>query len=519
MPPSPSPLTGMFSNLLRDCQLALPELILSGAIILFLLARLFSTVRRLQIVVPAVIGVAIALGISIDSWSEIASRSQLAFGGLLRFDGFGLFTRIFLLLATMVTLLTGLMTGIPDREDSADYVTLLLGSTVGLMFLASSHHLLMLFLSAEMASLPAYALTGFFKGKRKGSEAALKYVVYGSAASGVMLYGISLVCAVTASASFSELQRVIYIDRDNLNLNGLIGAVLIFVGLGFKLAIVPFHFWGPDAFEGAPAEVAGFLSVASKGAALAITARFLLALVGPYSFENAYINMIVTGIVLGFTGTLTATFGNLMALKQTNLKRLLAYSTIAHAGIMLLAMIPLQNRAMAPILYYLIGYLPANLGIFAAIALIRNHMNSEAISTLAGLGTRSPAIAAALTFFLLSLLGLPPLVGFITKFQIFVSIYEMGALTGGLDLLKIISISVLVIAGLNTAIGAGYYLKLIKYMYLHESPPEAPKIPLHLGYQIFFAILVGTVVGLGIMIDPVTKLTRLAANSLEVIWK
>lgn len=511
----------MFSNLLRDCQLALPELILSGGIILFLLARLFTTVRRIQMVVPAVVMVAVALGIAIDSWSEIASKPHLAFGELLRFDAFGLFIRIFLLLAVMVTLLTGLMTGIPDREDSADFVTLLLGSTVGLMFLASSHHLLMLFLSAEMASLPAYALTGFFKGKRKGSEAALKYVVYGAAASGVMLYGISLVCAVTANASFSELQRVIFADRQNINLNGVIGSVFIFVGLGFKLVLVPFHFWSPDAFEGAPAEVAGYLSVASKGAALAVTARFMLALVGPHSIDNVYIKIIVGGIVLGVIGLLTTTFGNLMALRQTNLKRLFAYSTMAHAGIMLLAMIPLQNRTMAPILYYLIGYLPANLGIFAAIALIRNRNKSEDITSLSGLAARSPVLAAALSFFLLSLLGLPPLVGFITKFQIFVSIYQTTLIIGaGEDIfLKYISIGVLVIAGLNTAIGAGYYLKMIKYMYLNEALPEAPKIHLHLGHQLFFAILVGAIVGLGIMIDPVTKLSRLAVNSLEVIWK
>src|SRR5205807_3818639 len=354
------------------------------------------------------------------------------FTGLLAFDNFTLFMRFFLLTFTILIIWLSILTGIPDYEDSADFYALLLGAVVGMSLMASANHLLMVFIGVEMASLPSYALAGFLKGKRQSSEAALKYVVYGGGASGVMLYGISLLAGKFGTGYLPDVAAGL-LSLQTLDPILILGMLFVLIGFGFKLAAVPFHFWCPDVFEGASAEVAGFLSVASKGAALALLARVALVLAGlnagrvPTVDYQTWIEVVrYLAPVIGFFAALTATFGNLAAYVQTNLKRLLAYSTIAHAGYMMMGLATLTAGGTGAVLYYLIAYLFMNLGAFAIVAFLRNQTGSEDLSSYRGLVRRSPWMVVMLSIFLLSLLGIPPLAGFAAKFQVFMALFDAG---------------------------------------------------------------------------------------------
>ncbi len=294
----------------------------------------------------------------------------------------------------------------------------------------------------------------------------------------------------------------------------VLGTLFLLIGIAFKLAAVPFHFWCPDVFEGASAEVAGFLSVASKGAALALLARVAFALGG---FDKAVNSLSVAEYLLptlAIFAAVTATFGNLAAYLQTNLKRLLAYSTIAHAGYMMMGLAPLTRDGAAAVLFYLIAYLFMNLGAFAVVAFLRNQTGSEDLSSFRGLIRRAPLLTVTLAVFLLSLLGMPPLAGFAAKFQIFRVLYEGGqfyAAKGHAELGYWLY-ALLVIGGLNTVLSVVYYIKVLKVMILETTLEEVegrPSPPLaEPGGSVLFASLLAVVIlVVGILWDPLARLS------------
>jgi NADH-quinone oxidoreductase subunit N len=462
--------------------------------------------------------------------SSGTDQSTPAFTRLLVYDRLVIFTRMFLLSFTALIIWLTLLTGIPDREDSADFHCLLLGSVIGMSLMASANHLLMVYIGIEMASLPSYALAGFLKGRRQSSEAALKYVVYGGGAAGVMLYGISLLAGKFGTAYLPDLATA-YVSAlhpvgSAMSFDPILvlGTLFILIGVAFKLAAVPFHFWCPDVFEGASAEVAGFLSVASKGAALAMLARIVLVLGGfdPLvgAVDNADWNGIVRYLVpaLAFFAALTATFGNLAAYLQTNLKRLLAYSTIAHAGYMMMGLAVLNRDGAAAVLFYLIAYLLMNLGAFAVVAFLRNQTGSEDLNSFRGLVRRSPWMVVLLSIFLLSLLGIPPLVGFAAKFQIFSVLWKQcqNYYANGEPGLGATLFALLVIGGLNTVFSAVYYVKVMKVMILEVRAEDIEgKEPLPvaepLSYVVYGGVVALAVLLLGVLFDPL-----LAASSRGV---
>jgi NADH-quinone oxidoreductase subunit N len=435
-----------------------------------------------------------------------------------------MFLRLVLLSFAALTLLLCMLSGIPDREDSADFCTLLLGGTLGMMLMASANHLLMVFIAVEMASLPSYALAGFLKGKRQSSEAALKYVVYGGGASGVMLYGISLIAGRFGTGFLDDL-KIAFQAQMSAGHGGLIGLdsivilglVFVLVGLGFKLAAVPFHFWCPDVFEGAAAEVAAFLSVASKAAALALTGRLLLVLAG--SLDPNLLMPRTFGPVIAVFAALTATFGNLAAYGQTNLKRLLAYSTIAHAGYMLMGLAPLNAEGASAVLFYLVAYVFMNLGAFTIVALLRNQTGSEDLSSFRGLIYRSPVLVTLLAIFLLSLLGMPPLFGFVAKFRIFQVLYHAGEIysAGPNPSLGYTMYALLIIGGLNTVLSLFYYMKVLKVMVLEQPLEEIehrPATPLRVPTK---ALVFGGFLALMLFIGTVAFNPLLAATDKGVL--
>jgi NADH-quinone oxidoreductase subunit N len=477
-----------------------------------------------------------AVAMSAAQWqaNSVNAPQVPIFDGLLVFDNFTIFLRLFLYGFTALVIWLSLLSGIPDRQDSADFHCLLLGAAVGMAIMASANHLLMVYIGVEMASLPSYALAGFLKGKRQGSEAALKYVVYGGGASGVMLYGISLLAGKFGTAYLPNLAYAY-----TAALSGglvfdpllLLGTMFVLIGIGFKLAAVPFHFWCPDVFEGAAAEVAGFLSVASKGAALALLGRFVLMLAGLGSGQEALYGtwlQVVHSIspALAFFAALTATFGNLAAYFQTNLKRLLAYSTIAHAGIMMMGLAPLNREGVSAVLVYLVAYLFMNLGAFAVVAFLRNETGSEDLSSFRGLIRRAPFLVVTLSIFLLSLLGIPPLAGFVAKFQIFYVLYYSGQkfFQMGQSGLGATMIALLVIGGLNTVLSVFYYLRVIKVMILDKpldeiEGREPQPLPEPVGVRVYLGLLVAVLVVAGILWGPLASESVKGAGSFRDVPK
>jgi NADH-quinone oxidoreductase subunit N len=462
-----------------------PELALAATIVLVLLCRMLPVLRLLDSGLVAFGGVLFALWYA---WSDLrvvttgvaSFPRQEIFGGLLVFDAFTAYLRLLLTGFLAIYIPFTKSSGIPDREDGADFYTLVLGATLGMCLMASANHLLMVFMAVEMASVPSYALAGLLKGRKASSEAALKYAVYGAGAAGVMLYGISLLAGVLGTCHLPTMARELarVVDAGGGTPAGTVwvlalGGLMLAAGLAFKLSAVPFHFWCPDVFEGAAAEVGAFLSVASKAAAVALLARVSFGLGVPEAaagvVEPSTTRHFIV-CVIAVMAAATCTLGNLAAYGQTNMKRLLAYSTIAHAGYLMMsvaaavALVGVDRAgardAVAAAAFYLGTYLFMNLGAFAIVALLRNNLRSEEIASYAGLVRTSPGIVVAMAVVLVSLIGLPPLAGFVAKFLVFSSLAQ--AIQAGAE--RQLMLLLLVLGGLNTVISLFYYLRVLKVM-------------------------------------------------------
>jgi NADH-quinone oxidoreductase subunit N len=541
----------------------LPELVICVTVLALLLVRLFRVGRHVDMFWIALAGSIAALYFTAP-WDHLgpvltenaeklpASVTRMEiFTGMLVYDTFSVFVRSTLFLFAILFVVFTRLSGIPDHEDSPDIYTLILGATLGMCLMATANHLLMVFMAVEMASVPSYVLAGILKGRRQASEAALKYSIYGAGAAGVMLYGISLIAGLLNTAHIPTIALqladkfaggIAQVPSGELMVLAL-GGLLIAVGLAFKLSAVPFHFWCPDVFEGATAEVNAFLSVASKAAALALLVRVALGLgvIAPAgyapgqrtadlaqpaaeqtqqtaaAFQVAYqdpapatdaeavpettaaragdeqtamqallpVRSFIAKLV-AFFAIITCTFGNLAAYGQTNIKRLLAYSTIAHAGYMmmpvaaLVAMAGIDDagaaRAVAGLAIYIVVYLFMNLGAFAVVAFLRNAMRSEEIADYAGLVRRCPITAVCFSLMLFGLIGLPPLSGFIGKFAIFASLVDGWKAVEGAGQPGFYLLLLLIVGGINTVICLFYYLRVVKVMTIDEEPADRPPL-------------------------------------------
>ena len=460
-----------------------PELALCATIVALLLVRMFAPGRKSHAFGVMLIGSLVALYFAAP-WrlSDTAALGRPApiFTGLLMFDAFSIYMRALLLSFLVLFALLTRLTGMPERDDATDFYVLIAGATLGMCLMVSANHMLIVFLGIEMASVPSYALSGMLRDRRSSSEAALKFAIYGAGAAGIMLYGISLLVGVLGSAHLPTmamqlaaiLQHGAGADRYMVL---VLGGLMLMVGVAFKLSAVPFHFWAPDVFEGAPAEVAAFLSIASKAAALGLLVRLAMGLCStadPVAMAALEPARLYTSGLVALLAVVTCTFGNMAAYGQTNMKRLLAYSTIAHAGYMMMPVAaamalarlhPGESRtAIAALAFYIGLYLFMNLGAFAGVAFLRNVIHSETIDDYAGLIHKSPGLALCLSIILFSLVGLPPLAGFAGKFTIFAALFDARLLT------------VLVIAGLNTVLSLFYYLRVVKVMTLAAEPEGRP---------------------------------------------
>ena len=436
-------------------------------------------IRRLDIRLP--VGAAlVALLFALIFIPSTATTPQSLFHGMLVVDPFSQFFKFMLLAFTALVIAQWwlLKNERGHAFDTPDFLCLLLGATFGMSLMASANNLLMIVIATEAASLPSYALAGFRKSGKLGTEGSLKFVLFGAVASAISIYGMSLIYGATGTLSLPGIAEAA-LRSGGMSPLLAIGMLAMFAGFAFKLSAVPLHFWCPDVFQGAPIPVTTFLSVASKGAAVIMTARVIHAFglareIDPKLGENLFTGLAVAVAILG---GVTATWGNLLAFHQTNLKRLLAYSSIAHAGYMIMAMAALIHPEKSggevanALLFYILVYLFMNLGAFTIVGLVAAKTGSEDVRDYCGMMKRSPALAGLLILFLLSLFGMPGLGGFLGK------IYLMRAM-GGLGVAGLVLIAVLLI---NTLISLYFYMRPVYYMVFVPDTQNRPAFSLSAG--------------------------------------
>ena len=494
---------------LHDLYLLSPELGMAGLAALIVLLDLVIPRKRFLPIV-AVAGLAVPLGLSIALWFDLNSDGVSSMDGVfgtLVVDKFSLFFKfLFVGVAALIVLVSTDYVARFQRFQG-EFYALVLFSTTGMMLLASTVELITIYIALELTALPVAALAAFLRDSRS-SESGMKFLLLSAVSSAVLLYGMVIVYGFTGSTMLSDVAAQI----GGLGLSGdtpfgshalLFGIVLIIAGFGFKIASVPFQMWAPDVYEGSPTPVTAFLSVASKAAGFAVILRvFYIA----FPMDILSLDWSALFAVLA---VLSMSVGNLVAIRQSNMKRLLAYSTVAHAGYLMIGLAAVAARTPeaeagtgpAGVLFYLAGYAATNLAAFSVVIAISNRIGSDMIDDFAGMARRAPFLAAVLGFAMISLIGLPPTVGFITK------IYIFGAAVDA-------NLEWLVAAGVfNSVLSAYYYLRVVRVMYLSPPPAEEPVgtgLSLRLAVMATFA---GTIF-FGLYPTPLLNLARTAANGL-----
>jgi NADH-quinone oxidoreductase subunit N len=452
----------------------LPETVLTVAILAILVIDLVAgrpdLKRTAGIALTGIVGSLIATVATMDG------QARGLFGGLIARDPMSDFFKIFFLVTTGLVGVAAMRArdavdyaaeGRERDQESAEFYTLMLTTTVGMFLMAASTDLLVAFLSLETVSIMSYILSGFKRRDRKSAEASLKYVIYGGVASGVMLYGMSFLYGLAGSTSFTAVQVAAMNTPSTAMV--VLAVVLCLAGFGYKIASVPFHMWCPDVYEGAPTPVTAFLSVGPKAAGFALLIRFFVGGAVPATLGSGLQTTSPWALLLGIIACATMTLGNLAALQQVNLKRMFAYSSIAHAGYLLLGLCALTPDGIRAIMIYLVTYLFMNIGAFVVIMAISDAGLGENVDDYRGLGKRAPWAAFAMAVFLSSLTGLPPLAGFFGKFYLFYALLAKGGT---------LLVTVAVIGVLNSAVSLFYYARVFRAMYFESAPDESPlKLP------------------------------------------
>ena len=421
-------------------------------------------------------------------------------GGMFIQDAFsGFFKRFFLLAAALVMVLA---VEFSDRITAgvSEYYSLIVFALAGMLFAASANDFAMLFVSIELITITFYVLTSFTRGKVASLEAGVKYLILGALSSAFMVYGIALVWGTTGKFNFGELAMVSANFVDNKLF--LFGVLFILVGLGFKIAAFPFQMWTPDVYQGAPAPTTAFLAIGSKAAGFVLLLRFLFVAIPSVTEHWDKLLIIVSAI--------TILYGNLCAIPQRNLKRLLGYSSIAHAGYLLLGVAALTSAGQAAALYYLGGYLFTTMAAFAVIVIAMRHLDSEDIGGLAGLHQRSPLLAATLTLAMVSLAGIPPLAGFFGKFLLLKAVIEQGATNPGYYCLAFVAL-------IGVVISMYYYFGVVRAIYFSKNAPEAAPILMSLPAKFVIVICVAGMFYLGLFPAKMLTLADEATVALGLI--
>ncbi len=488
---------------MKAIQLGSPVLVLTLAACICMLIDVVPIARRRVVAgTVAIAGVAIAT----IALVAVLGKPGTALGGALVVDGYALFFQSLFLLVGFLVVCSALSSGDYPATSSGELYGLVLASVVGMMLIASSWDLLTIYVSLELLSVTIYVLAGFIRGDKRSAEAALKYLLLGAFSSAIILYGIVLVLGTTGTLSLVDMAGALNVDAASGVAAGAdLGLVFILAGFAFKVAVVPFQMWAPDVYEGSPAAIAALLTAGSKAAGFAALLRILSVVFTPHTlFADGPFSWT---LLLAIVSALTMTFGNVAALRQDNIKRMLGYSSIAQAGYILVGVAAFSPSGVSSAIFFLVAYALPGVGSFAAAVLVTNLTKGTSIADFAGLSRKDPLAALGLSLCLLSLAGIPPLAGFWAKVYIFQS-----GVANHLAWLVVIGV-------LNSALSLYYYLRFVRQMYLVEPSPTSDAltgVPNIAGRATVVVAALG-IIALGVMPQPVLTAATLAARALGLL--
>ena len=483
-------------NYLELLRCAAPETIVvltALAVLAIDLISMRESETRLRFVIGgmiACVGCAAAI-----VWMVIMPETVGSLGGMLVVDPLTQFVKVALLVLTIFTVLISMDSTFTDHVG--EYLALILLATVGMMFLVSAEDILMIFVSLELTSLSLYILTAFNKHNLKSAEAALKYFLFGGMSAAFMLYGLSLIYGLSGSTNLHGIATALAGKAVDPLL--VVAMIMTVIGFGFKVAAVPFHLWAPDAYEGAPTPSAAFIASGSKVASFFIAAKVMMIGFKGHEIEGsaAYHGFSAGWVpVLAIGAALSMILGNFVAIVQSSVKRLLAYSAIAHAGYMLLGILAHDKQAVASLIFYAVTYGLTTIGAFGVVAVVEAGAGDDKLSSFSGLSRRSSVVAFCMMIFMLSLAGIPPLVGFFGKFYLFASVLKAGGTGLGLLWLVILAIAM-------SAVSFYYYLKVLKQIYVVPAAADAGIFKVSLLSQVVLGVLAALVFLLGCWPDLV----------------
>jgi NADH-quinone oxidoreductase subunit N len=468
--------------MMPDLRPLTPEILMTVLSLLILLSDLVikrkETIALLSII--SIIAVSLTFGNSLG----------VTFNGMFISDGYSTFFKIIFVLNVILTVLISVKYIEIEKVNLGEYYGLILFSTLGMMIMASAGDLIVLYLGLELMALSTYILAGFIRYDSKSNEAAMKYFLLGAFASAFLLYGTSMIYGLTGTTNLRSIAGFILMRGLAGNPLLTLAMVLIVVAFLFKIAAVPFHMWAPDAYEGAPTSITAFMSVGPKAAGFAVLGRVLLEGLFPIRPEWSSILIPIAILTMGV--------GNIVALSQTNIKRMLAYSSIAHAGYALLGVIAGTADGLASVMNYMLIYAFMNIGAFAVIIMLRTEgFKGDKISDYEGLSKTHPLLAALMLVFMFSLTGIPPTAGFMGKFYLFMSAINAGYTW------------VVIIAVIFSAISAYFYLRIVMYMYMKD-PKEEVAISTSPSMSLALAITLFGVIAIGVLPSSVVHLARIA---------
>jgi NADH-quinone oxidoreductase subunit N len=481
----------LFRALLPEAALTVSALMVLGYDLVA--GRKRTDIHRLRVAVA--IGLVGLVGAAFASFESGVDGP--AFGGIVTLDSLGFVTRIGVLLLAALTL--GTATSLPRLRHPAEYVAVLLFATAGFTIMAVAQQLLMAFLALELASLSLYVLAGYDKTRPESAEAGLKYFLFGGMSAAFLLFGFSLLYGLTGSIELTEIARQLQTMPAQPLL--IVALVMVLAAFGFKAAAAPFHLWAPDVYQGAPAPSAALIASASKLAGFTLFGRLLWAGFGPAAGGALTLDQMRPGwlSVVVVISAVSLVLGNLAALAQTNVRRLLAYSAIAHAGALLLGVIVGGHVGPSPLFYYAATYGLATVGAFGVIAVVDGNTRCQTLGDLAGLHRRSPLLAGCLLIFILSLAGIPPLAGFFGKFIVFTVALKINGIAGSAGWLALLAIAM-------SAISLYYYLLILKQALVARPATESRPINVPLGPAAALGLAATLLIALGLFPSVILRM-------------
>jgi NADH-quinone oxidoreductase subunit N len=484
-------------NYVRDLVTLLPELILAGLVLVIITVDLFLSRRNKWLLTPlTVAGLVLAGAACVVVWDV----NEEVYAGFYVVDDLSVFFKGATIVIGIFSALFAPSYLLVRRIPLGEFNTILVSALIGMCVLASSSDLITLFLGLELMTMPSYLLTGLHKTDRYSNEGGLKYFLLGSFASAILLFGIAWVYGLTGSTNIGEVAAAL---GDQMSGALLVAIGFLTVGATFKIAAVPFHYWTPDAYQGAPTPITGFLSVGPKVGAFALLIRIFVEALGPLRADWLGVFLVLT--------VLTMTIGNVVALTQVNVKRMLAYSSIAHTGYIMAGLAAFANapneevaaQGIESILFYVFGYALMNIAAFAVVAMLqRDTRRFGGLASFAGLASRAPVLAAAMAILMLSLTGIPPTVGFFAKLYVL-----FAAVEANLGWLAVIIV-------LNAAMAAFYYLRVVVYMYMREAEADPAPLDTSPFGSVALALSVAGVILLGIFPGAILGLLEVSAASI-----